>query len=72
MSYKFADSLRTGSGRICPDLARKRLVGSIIRTYHDARSPERHVHVFVETVRHFHSSLFGRTCFSPAFFIYAW
>ena len=51
MSYRFADSLRAGSGRNCPkhvefyskNKSEKlvHLVGFIIRIYHDARSPER-------------------------------
>jgi len=45
MSYRFADSLRAGSGRneIRPDKFEKlvHLVGFIIRIYHDERSPER-------------------------------
>ena len=52
MSYRFADSLRAGSGRnqFRPDPARKnkfeklvRLVGFILEIYHDARSPERQI-----------------------------
>ena len=55
MSYRFADSLRAGSGRnwFRPDPVEfhsknkfqklVRLVGFIIRIYHDARSPERQI-----------------------------
>jgi hypothetical protein len=38
MSYRFADSLRAGSGRKLVNL-----VGFIIRIYHDAGSPERQI-----------------------------
>ena len=38
MSYRFADSLWAGSGRICVLIL---LAGFIIRIYHDARSSER-------------------------------
>jgi len=56
MLYRFADSLRAGSGRIRPDPVDHvefysknkfeklvHLVGFIIRIYHDARSSERHI-----------------------------
>ena len=59
MSYRFADSLRAGSGqngRNCPKhvefYSRNKfeklvhLVGFIIRIYHDARSPERQIRHF--------------------------
>jgi len=45
MSYRFADSLRPGSGRNYEKLVR--LVGFIIRIYHDARSPERQIRNYV-------------------------
>jgi len=38
-SYRFADSLRGGSGLKFEKLVH--LVGFILRIYHDARSPER-------------------------------
>jgi len=41
MSYKFADSLRAGSGRFNKFEKLVHLVGFITRMYHDARSPER-------------------------------
>jgi len=50
MSYRFADSLRAGSGRKHVEFYSKtkfeklvHLVGFIIRIYQDARSPERQI-----------------------------
>jgi len=51
MSYSFADSLRTGSGRDVEFYSKNKfeklvnLVGSIIRMYHDARSPESQIRI---------------------------
>ena len=67
MSYKFADSLRGGSGWN---------PGFIIRIYHDARSPERQISIInnalfcglsyyslVESYRHFGETSFFRAIY---------
>ena len=55
MSHRFADKLRAGSGWNCPKHVKfysknkfeklVRLIGFIIRIFHDAQTPERQTHL---------------------------
>jgi len=64
MSYRFADSLRAGSGRNCSSKHVEfysknkleklvHLAGFIIRIYHDARSPKRQKKCYRDSVHLF-------------------
>ena len=70
MSYRFAESLRAGSGWnwFRPDPARKfeklvHLVGFIIGIYHDARSPERQIYIYICMYMHIRFSSGGQGSF---------